>query len=358
VSTPHPFNPWPQTPRRTAAQWGRDLARWLLLCSVLAVALTGLFDQPWARLGQMWVYTCCISLVSWLFVESSVRLLAQALRGAGRSAWLQGWRGWLSVAPCFVVGGVLGALLGMNLGHVLTGNREYLWRNLTSWNVSQTTVWVSVTISLLVALFQYQRGRADQAAQQATEARLRLLQSQLEPHMLFNTLANLRVLIGIDPARAQAMLDALNAFLRATLDASRQTSHPLAQEFERLADYLALMQMRMGSRLTFTLDLPPALRGLPVPPLLLQPLVENAIQHGLEPARAGGHLQVTAAREGHLLTLRVQDNGLGADAPPRPPGHHGFGLTQVRERLAALGGTLQLAYPAAGGCTLTLTLPV
>jgi LytS/YehU family sensor histidine kinase len=128
-----------------------------------------------------------------------------------------------------------------------------------------------------------------------TEARLKLLEAQLEPHMMFNTLANLRVLIATDPPRAQAMLDHLIAYLRATLGGARAALHPLADEFARLADYLEIMAVRMGPRLAFALDLPEALRGVPVPPLLLQPLVENAIRHGLEPQVAGGHIGVRAS---------------------------------------------------------------
>ena len=101
--------------------------------------------------------------------------------------------------------------------------------------------------------------------------------------MLFNTLANFRALIGTDPARATHMLDSLIDYLRAKLQASRATHHSLQNEFDRLGDYLALMQVRMGPRLTCALDLPAELADQLVPTLLLQPLVENAIKHGLEP---------------------------------------------------------------------------
>ncbi|MBL0299124.1 MAG: histidine kinase [Betaproteobacteria bacterium] len=115
--------------------------------------------------------------------------------------------------------------------------------------------------------------------------------------MLFNTLANLRMLISLDPARAQAMLDHLIAYLRATLNASRSATHSLATEFERIADYLALMGVRMGPRLQVRMDLPQDLRGLAVPALLLQPLVENSIKHGLEPHPRRRSLDITARRD-------------------------------------------------------------
>ena len=144
---------------------------------------------------------------------------------------------------------------------------------------------ISVVVLSTMERLSSMRIQAEAAQRQAAENQLQLLQSQLEPHMLFNTLANLRVLIGIDPERAQAMLDRLIAFLRATLNASRRPSHPLAAEFTHLDDYLALMAVRMGPRLQVHFDLPEALGPLPVPPLLLQPLVENAIKHGLEQVR-------------------------------------------------------------------------
>ena len=196
----------------------------------------------------------------------------------------------------------------------------------------------------------------EEAQRHAAEAQLKLLQTQLEPHMLFNTLANLRVLIGTNPALATDMLDRMVAYLRATLGASRATMHPLQAEFDRLRDYLELMTIRMGPRLRYTLDLPPELAACPVPPLLLQPLVENAIKHGLEPQRGPGRLQISARSVDGGLELSVRDTGLGlraAEARPADAGG-GFGLTQVRERLQALYGT-QARFelvPAEGGGTL------
>jgi len=213
----------------------------------------------------------------------------------------------------------------------------------------------------------YARGRATAleagkaaAERDASQARLMLLQSQLEPHMLFNTLANLRALIGVDPAAAQAMLDRLNDYLRATLAASRATQHPLAAEFDRLADYLALMAVRMGPRLGYVLQLPDDLRALPVPTLLLQPLVENALRHGLDPRLEGGRIEVSAARQGPRLRLAVRDTGVGFD-PARAPDASRFGLTQVRERVAtAYGGRGQVSVQTApgAGCTVSIELPL
>ncbi|MEO5671132.1 MAG: histidine kinase, partial [Ramlibacter sp.] len=201
--------------------------------------------------------------------------------------------------------------------------------------------------------------KAEAAQRQAAESRLKLLQSQLDPHMLFNTLANLRSLIETDPPRAVAMLDRLNGYLRATLSASQAPMHPLAAEFDRLRDYLELMAIRMGPRLAYSLELPSDLAPLAVPSLLLQPVVENSIQHGLEPKVEGGRVIVSARREGGTLVLQVTDSGVGPSA--EPPSGKGFGMTQVRERLATLhGGEATIDFQAApgGGARTLIRLPL
>ncbi|MEO7393162.1 MAG: histidine kinase [Ramlibacter sp.] len=205
----------------------------------------------------------------------------------------------------------------------------------------------------------YLERKMTEAHRHANEAHLKLLETQLEPHMLFNTLANLRVLIGVDPARAQGMLDHMIAYLRATLSASRTPTHSLQAEFDRLRDYLELMAIRMGPRLAYSLELPADLAQHAVPTLLLQPLVENSIQHGLEPKVEGGRVTVSARREGDELVLEVTDTGIGPSA--EPPSGKGFGMTQVRERLATLhGGAAAVDFTAApgGGARCTLHLPL
>src|SRR5262249_48132323 len=146
--------------------------------------------------------------------------------------------------------------------------------------------------------------------------------------------------------QATAMLDRIIAYLRATLAASRSASHPLRAEFDRLRDYLELMSIRMGPRLRYTLDLPAELATQPVPALLLQPLVENSLQHGLEPQVQGGEVSVRAWLEAEHLQLEVADTGIGPEAAGHDDDgttHAGFGLAQVRERLAtAYGPAAQL----------------
>ncbi len=217
-----------------------------------------------------------------------------------------------------------------------------------------------------------ERERAEAASRLATEAHLGLIRAQLEPHMLFNTLANLRSLITIDPPRAQKMMDRLISYLRATLSASRRDKVPLSAEFDLLRDYLELIAIRMGPRLRYGLDLPPLLGGEPVLPMLLQPLVENAVRHGLEPAVDGGRIDVSATADDGSLRLVVEDTGRGFDAARPPSAGGGFGLEQIRERLQTAYGeaaslVIQSPRPlapsdgsAAGqgpGTRLVLTLP-
>jgi len=219
-------------------------------------------------------------------------------------------------------------------------------RNMTSMLVGSTVTfaviiwffWNRGRMAHLEAAAEAEKARAAAVEKQAMQAQLQMLQAQIEPHMLFNTLANLQGLISIDPARAQHMLEQLIQYLRATLSSSRAERSSLAHEFSLMEAYLGLMTVRMGSRLRYTLDLPEGLRNILVPPMLLQPLVENAIKHGLEPKVDGGEVLIRAERNGDLLTLRVTDTGLGLDKCPADPNGTHVGVANVRERLHALYG--------------------
>ncbi|GAA6120122.1 histidine kinase [Acidovorax sp. FG27] len=345
----------------------------VVACSVLIA--TGLTLVGHARLDENLVYSLSIGLCSWLSIDLS-RLWFSRRRAIPWPGGGRGLQGWLLVGA----GSVFGYCVGMAVGSWYSGRPLHLTHFASPLMLSSPLV-ITLLASVALSFFFYSQGKARfliasvaQAQRDAAEARLALLQSQLEPHMLFNTLANLRVLVASDPRRAQAMLDHLIDYLRATLGASRVTLHPLADEFARLGDYLELMAVRMGPRLAFTLDLPAALQAVPVPPLLLQPLVENAIRHGLEPVLAGGRITVRArlidatADLPQRLELTVQDDGAGlppgwtAPAAGTPTAEGGaFGLVQVRERLATLYGThatIQLIAPSAGGTSATVVFPL
>lgn len=203
--------------------------------------------------------------------------------------------------------------------------------------------------------------QAEQHAAERTllEARLAALQGQIEPHFLFNTLANVQYLLRHDADRADRMLQRLNAYLRASLPELRQVESTLGQELERLQAYLDIMQIRMGTRLDYVLDCPPELRCAALPTLSLATLVENALKHGLEPKPGGGRIVVRAARQDQQLLLTVEDDGLGFSETGG--GGSGVGLRNLRERLAALFGKqaeLILAARPTGGVSASLQLPL
>jgi sensor histidine kinase YesM len=336
--------------------WLLKLRR-LLQTMAFCLAIAGLiyaFDQH-AQYEVAVVYSICIGLCSWALIDFGALLFPSA----HETGWPQG------------VSGVLLPIAGNALGFVLGVSLADTWLGRSSWAaVTERQLLLSVLMSgiigTIITYYFYSRGKSDHLEKQvnvakgmATEARLKLLETQLEPHMLFNTLANLRVLIGTDPQRAQDMLDRMVAYLRATLSASRTSNHPLAREFDRLRDYLELMSVRMGPRMHYVLDLPPDLADQSIPTLLLQPLVENSIKHGLEPKVEGGTITVRAMRDGQQLTLQVSDTGVGFDAAAGPS--DGFGLAQVRERLTAAYaalGRVELTSTSGQGTTILLHLPL
>jgi Histidine kinase len=343
----------------------RQLVISVPLCAFIALFLSTVFGDP---LSRMFTFSLSIGLSCQLLIDAGRRAVAWWLaRTQPDSEPLhRGWPGWQWTAPVIVLGVAGGIPLGFAIAGALLGipASPPAWGNWRSWFVILSTCLIA---SIGVTALFWSRGRLAAAEAQtqraksaAAENQLKLLESQLEPHMLFNTLANLRVLIALDPVKAQAMLDRLIAFLRATLTASRVGTHPLSAEFERVGDYLTLMQIRMGQRLQFSFDLPHELRDTPVPPLLLQPLVENCIAHGLEPKVEGGRIDVHAAREASTLVLTVRDSGIGLSVHAATQGTR-FGMQQVRERLAALYGTaatFTLAPAIDGGAEARITLPL
>jgi len=330
------------------------------------------YSQKGHSLSAAMVYSYAISTCIWLWTDA-LRIAAHRWLGTtGPHYW--------ALSPRMVlflfVGSVLGYAVGTALGDLYSqqSTLALIWQ-------SPSRFWgfllSSLGISLAFLGFFYQRERGLEMEREATETRLKLLETQLEPHMLFNTLANLRVLIDQRPDQATEMLDRLVAYLRATLGASRADglghTHTLGDEIDRLQDYLALMAVRMGPRLRVEVDVPDALRGQPVLPLLLQPLVENAIRHGLEPHIDGGTITVQARREGAQLVLTVSDSGVGgaqfasdniahspAHSAPSGPHSGGLGLAHVRQRLLTrYGAAAQMALhsPSGQGTRITLQWP-
>ncbi len=349
-----------------------------LICTGVAVALwlivPGLTRHS---LLNSWVFAQCIGqsicllyLLTGQFVRSSLISYPQLIILSHPAIVLSG----------FLIGSSLGKFF-LNVPHGIWVDRQTIIASLSiTILVSVASTWFYSTREQLASL----KLAVAQEAAQASQARLAMLRAQLEPHMLFNTLANLRTLMGVDPQRAQLMLDQLIEFLRATLDSSQTTHNTLQAEFNTLQNYLSLMQVRLGNRLTFTLDLPSQLALCQVPTLLLQPLVENAIVHGIEPSIDGGSISVQArmldddscqnavsveysmANDGTLLELKVIDTGIGMKTD-NVQSANGFGLHSLRARLPELANRghqhdhyLQIESPPANlpsGTAVTIIVP-
>ena len=183
---------------------------------------------------------------------------------------------------------------------------------------------------------QERRSRTAHLESLLTEARLSALRAQLHPHFLFNALNTVSAYVETDPRLARAMLGNLGDLLRFSLDSEDQPEVRLAQEIEALDHYLAIQCARFGERLRVHVDIPPELLDARVPGLVLQPLVENAITHGLCDLPGVGEIQVSARENGNNLTLTVRDNGIGLPADWSLERDAGIGLSNTRNRLSAM----------------------
>ena len=219
----------------------------------------------------------------------------------------------------------------------------------------------------LVAAFSYavrahrhlrdQQVVAARAETAAAQAQLRALRAQLHPHFLFNALHSLSVLVRCDPVGAERSIEHLGDMLRYALSDNVKEDVPLADEWAFVEHYLALEALRLGPRLRLQVDLEPDAMDVPVPFFILQPLVENAIRHGIAPRAAGGTLDIRAQVAGDDLVIRVSDDGPGADAAATRGAASGLGLKTLRRRLdARYGGRATFAIETAPGAGFTVTL--
>jgi signal transduction histidine kinase len=283
--------------------------------------------------------------------------------------------GWLRIAPAIALGAALGALLACVLWLVAHPGAMVSWQQaaLQSWQPFVFGI-VFAGITVVQDFVASERGIARRAqqtmlrqqqegAKQAAEAQLRLLQAQIEPHFLLNTLANVRSLVKRDTTRATEMLDHLSDYLHVALPRMRQTHSTLAREAQLSESFLSIMQIRMGERLKFSFDIPADLGAITFPPMLLQTLVENSIKHGLEPSSEGGDIQVLAKRlntgHGEQCQVTVADTGIGFGRANT--GGTGIGLVNIRERLESLfaaNASLTISANTPRGVIATLIIPI
>ncbi|MFC4161247.1 sensor histidine kinase [Chitinimonas lacunae] len=344
------------TPRPLPAadhNWWHQPALVLAVCGLVALFLTLLVP------GSSFVRT----------------LLTTATTGLSVLAVTRAATAWLHPSPrllpyLYFLSALIGAVLGVAVNLLLRAHEGELATLLRRYpDIVARTFGVLVIIAGVVsALFlardrnrrmemAYHAERAKNAEQEKmlVETQLKMLQAQIEPHFLFNTLANVQSLIDLSPPEAKRMLGHFNDYLRASLTRSRDAHGTVAQEVQLLSAYLSILQIRMGERLRFAIDCPPELETLELAPMLLQPLVENAVRHGLEPKVEGGTVSVAFRRAGERLSIRVSDDGLGLGASSGD----GVGLANVRARLLTLyGDDARFTLEACDGVTVTLEIPL
>jgi signal transduction histidine kinase len=292
-------------------------------------------------LAQWWIWAALTPLVMWLAARVPIQRphrlrsiavhLVVAIVVAVAKVSVEGWvRQWLfGVRPYLLVNNLA---LQMAIYAALVAGAHVLHRYIDS------------------------RARASAVEAALGRANLQLLRAQLQPHFLFNALGAIAELVHEDPDRADRMIGQLSELLRATVDIGDRHEITMGEETALLQAYLAIQQTRFGDRLAASIDVPDACRAVRVPFLLLQPLVENAIHHGLGSRTSGGAVAVTATRDGESLVLTVDDDGVGwveGDGS-------GVGLVNTRERLSALYGPdaeVRVRPRPGGGTSVRIRLP-
>ena len=364
--TPLPQDSPPSPGRRPPGALRRSaFVRALGLPSIAVALLLGLLAAH--LLNPVFAVPFGVVLSRTLFVAALLLLVHAAAR-----QWAPGWLPrWMPAWTWPVVAVALAALPATLLIYLLTlkGDLAALAHPARLWGIAFIAA-SGLALGLMAAIgagvrerlaqarsreleFELERSRLEK---QAVDARLALLQAQVEPHFLFNTLANVQALVEAGSPRAAEVLNSLIAYLRAALPRLHDGPATLAQELGLVRAYLELMRMRMPDRLQFVIDADPSLLQRAFPPMALLTLVENAVRHGIDPLEQGGRIEVRACRQaGHWL-LVVDDDGAGLD-PRRAPG---TGLANLRERLSGFfgaGAALQLEERSPRGLSARIVVP-
>lgn len=340
---------------------------WNLLITLFMAAANKMFSTSGASYMSFFVPL--------FFVVNIVGYLIHGLLVVG-DVLLRGWpsrvRGWprvlyymVMVSGCVIVGVSVGSALLRGQSPFAYLQKSAVLMTLLPFALFAGFFMLAVVITgerRLAAEAQLARQQQEMAsaARLLAEARLGALQAQIEPHFLYNTLANVLSLIDTQPAQARHMLERFIDYLRASLDASRAEQATLGAELDLAGAFLDVLAVRMGARLRYRIEADEAVRQLSIAPMLLQPVVENAVKHGLEPTVNGGEIVLRASSGGGQLLIEVSDDGAGlSEAPPRPGG--GVGLSNLRERLRSIyagAAQVQLIENPGGGLTVRLQLPL
>ncbi len=246
---------------------------------------------------------------------------------------------WLAMAI------VAGVFIGTTFATLVSGNYRTIDEDGGQWLIISSFIY-SIIIGCIVSYYFYLVARQREISNQLTveklkqaeyeraltEGNLKILQAQIEPHFLFNTLSNVIGMIDRRPDDAKKMLEHFTHYLRASLSRTRQSDTTLADEVNLIHAYLAIQKIRMATRLSYNITIQEELGTIPFPPLLIQPLVENSVRHGLEPEINGGEISVEIRQQDGTLTITVADTGKGCENLES----EGIGLKNVRERLSSV----------------------
>ena len=335
------------------------LLGWAFLAVLVADQLATSGDLGWAVGAALAVPLCLgyafVCLSSWyvcrltpLRLRTVQSVLTVHLVASVVASFL-----WILIARAMVV-----ALAGLKL---FGGSREHLARA-TGLLFGLGVVFYLLTVAMHYVLLASEASRQAeereaQARIMAREAELRALKAQVNPHFLFNSLHSISALTSVDPSQAREICIQLGDFLRRTLGLGEKSMVPLREELALVESYLRVEQARFGPRLKFEESFDPGALDAAVPPLLLQPLVENAIVHGISNLPEGGWIRLVARHERDELAL-VVENKMDIETPS--PRRNGVGLKNVRQRLeACFGGRARISAGRDGGCfRVSLTLPL
>ena len=325
----------------------RNLILTGILCAVIAAIISTTIaafggSLTWKRISDITTVTVCIGYVQHYVYKFFITM---ARRRSGWARWI------MHPAILGLVLPVSGIYIGYSLGLAIVtrgtvfrfneGWREFVFASCIAVAVGWA-LWESVEASRKREVEARERAELEasvaRADRERATAELKTLRAQVEPHFLYNTLSNIVGLIEREPKTAKHMTERLIGYLRHTLDASRREHATVGDEFDIIHDYLEILRIRMGVRLGYSLEASDAVRAMALSPMLLQPLVENAIKHGLEPKIEGGTITVSAHSEHGVLRISIADTGLGFGVAT-DTGGSGSGLANVRARLKALYGS-------------------
>jgi hypothetical protein len=332
LTTHGSFSPFDDTSDSVIDFLRRRLPMTLAVNTIIAL-LIALLLHSWDEVIPNLVIAYCIGLTILALVASVRCTVMQRFRGRVQMRYM--------IYFALIVAGAIGGeslsrlfLRGSGSSITTSLHEGYIWIVAVVFSLVAGSIALFINFSW-VKLAQSRRD-VERAERAAIEAQLRALQAQIEPHFLFNTLANLDALIAVDATQARALLANLIRYLRAALTHARSEAATLQTEVELLKAYLAIMGLRLPNRLTTEFDCDPECLRLRFPAMLLQPLVENAITHGIEPACEGGTIRVSVRCAGNMLMLSVDDTGIGLGNAHTAG--TGAGIQNIRARLKSLFG--------------------